>query len=376
MREICLHKKEHRGAEVVFLQMGRDAELHDIVRGMPGRRWSKTNKCWYFVYGATLRDDLLRAFRGKACLEFSGLGRSGEVHSVKAPDVHSGGLLGDLDDLQKDKVEQFKRWMLSKRYSASTIGTYTEALVIFLRYCYEKPLSEIRNEDLITFNNDYILKNKLSSSYQNQIVNAIKLFFGNMEHRKMDPDLIHRPKRQHVLPNVLSKEEVKALLEQCRNLKHRTMLSIIYSAGLRCGELINLRLRDVEMDRQLIMIRSGKGNRDRVVPLSPKIKALVETYIKEYRPREYVFEGWKNNPQYDVRSLQQVLKQAVQRAGIKKPVSLHWLRHSYATHLLDTGTHLRYIQQLLGHKSSRTTDIYTHVSSRRLEHVRSPFDDL
>jgi integrase/recombinase XerD len=378
-RTIRLERAMHRDAAVIFLHMDHDKDLHTIARGLKGRRFSGTRGAWYVEEKAGLRDELVKVFKGTANIGWqeqeTATRAMMDQPAVPAKKVFTGEL-GEIDLIRKDRVEKFRRWMASKRYSESTIATYAEALVIFLRYFHQKPVDEISNEDLVAFNNNYILRNKLSSSYQNQVVNAVKLFFGNMERRKMEPDLIHRPRRQHVLPNVLSKEEVKKLLEECRNLKHRTMLSLIYSAGLRCGELIGLKMRDMETDRELIVIRAGKGNRDRVVPLSPKIKLLLDNYIREYRPKEFVFEGWKANPQYDVRSLQQVLKKAVARAGIKKPVSLHWLRHSYATHLLESGTNLRYIQQLLGHKSSRTTDIYTHVSKHRLEHIRSPFDDL
>ena len=274
------------------------------------------------------------------------------------------------------KIEEFKLWLNSKRYSKSTIGTYTDALKTFLRYYAHKPIAEITNDDLIKFNNHYIIANHFSASYQNQVVNAVKLFFGKIENKKLNPELMHRPKCPKLLPNVLSKEEVKLILEAHGNLKHKAMLSLIYSCGLRCGELLKLRIDDVDAKRNILIIRQAKGRKDRIAPLSEKTLILLRTYFAAYRPKGYLFEGQIKETPYDERSLQAVIKQAIKKVGIEKPVSLHWLRHSYATHLLEAGTDLRYIQEILGHSSSRTTEIYTHVSTKSLQNVISPFDSL
>ena len=275
-----------------------------------------------------------------------------------------------------EQIEKFKQWLLSKRYSPSTIKTYSEALKSFLIYYREKPVAEITNEDVIIYNNDYILKNNLSASYQNQIVNAIKLFFQTIRETKMMIDKIHRPKRAKLLPNVLSKEEIKLILNAHNNIKHKTMLSLIYSCGLRRSELINLKITDIDSNRNIVIIRQSKGKKDRIVPLSSKILEMLRQYYPIYKPEIWLFEGQNRNVQYSDHSLQSVLKQALVKVKIKKPVSLHWLRHSYATHLLESGTDLRYIQELLGHSSSKTTEIYTHVSTKSLQQIKSPFDDL
>jgi integrase/recombinase XerD len=179
-----------------------------------------------------------------------------------------------------------------------------------------------------------------------------------------------------VLPNVLSKEEVKLIITAPTNLKHKTMLSLIYSCGLRCGELLALQPHHIDSKRNIVLLKNSKGKKDRIVPLSPKILELLRDYYKLYKPKKYLFEGQNTRQPYDARSLQQVLKQTLQKTGIKKPVTLHWLRHSYATHLLESGTDLRYIQELLGHNSSKTTEIYTHVSTKNIQQIKSPFDDL
>ena len=256
-------------------------------------------------------------------------------------------------------IEKFKQWLLSKRYSPSTIKTYSEALKSFLIFYREKPIAEISNEDVIVYNNDYILKNNLSASYQNQIVNSIKLFFQTIRETKMMVDKIHRPKRSKLLPNVLSKEEIKLILNAHSNIKHKTMLSLIYSCGLRRSELLNLKPADIDSKRGIVIIRQSKGKKDRIAPLSPKILDMLREYYIGFKPKTWLFEGQNENTKYDERSLSNVLKQALTKSRINKPVSLHWLRHSYATHLLESGTDLRYIQELLGHSSSKTTEIYS-----------------
>jgi integrase/recombinase XerD len=178
-----------------------------------------------------------------------------------------------------------------------------------------------------------------------------------------------------MLPSVLSEEEVFRLLKQVDNLKHKTALSIIYSAGLRIGELINLKINDIDSARGQIRILQGKGKKDRVSLLSTNILKMLREYYKEYRPKEWLFEG-QFGGQYSQGSIQEVFRQAKKSAGIRKRATVHTLRHSFATHLLERGTDLRYIQELLGHQSSRTTEIYTHVTEKGFKNIISPFDNL
>ena len=273
-------------------------------------------------------------------------------------------------------LDHFKNYLISQRYSPNTIKTYTEALGVFFQFHSNKAAEQLEIADIIDFNTGYILRKNLSASYQNQVINAIKLFYRNRLNRVMDLNNIQRPRREKRLPNVLSKQEIKAILEAPTNLKHRAMLSLIYACGLRRSELLNLSLSDVHSDRNLLFIRQSKGKKDRVVPISNKIIEMLREYYKAYKPKTWLFEGQIPNTKYSEMSLAKVLKQALKKAGNQKPVSLHWLRHSYATHLLESGTDLRYIQELLGHASSRTTEIYTHVSTKNLQQIRSPFDDL
>ena len=273
-------------------------------------------------------------------------------------------------------LEHFKNYLISQRYSPNTIKTYTDALGVFFHYHSNKVPEQLGISEIIEFNTGYILRKNLSASYQNQVINAIKLFYRNRFNRVMDLNNIQRPRREKRLPNVLSKQEIKAIIEAPANIKHRAMLSLIYACGLRRSELLNLKLSDVLSNRNLLFIRQSKGKKDRVVPISDKIIEMLREYFKAYRPKTWLFEGQFPNTKYSEKSLENVLKQSLAKAKIKKNVSLHWLRHSYATHLLESGTDLRYIQELLGHASSRTTEIYTHVSTKNLQQIRSPFDDL
>ena len=273
-------------------------------------------------------------------------------------------------------LEHFKNYLISQRYSPNTIKTYTDALGVFFQFHSNKGPEQLEIADIIHFNTGYIIQKNLSASYQNQVINAIKLFYRNRFNRVMNLDNIQRPRREKRLPNVLSKQEIKAIIEAPTNLKHRAMLSLIYACGLRRSELLNLSLRDVHSNRNLLFIRQSKGKKDRVVPISNKIIEMLREYYKDYKPKTWLFEGQIPNTKYSEKSLENVLKQSLTKAKITKKVTLHWLRHSYATHLLESGTDLRYIQELLGHSSSRTTEIYTHVSTKSLQQIRSPFEDL
>ena len=339
---------KHRGENRIAVYFEKNTELIARIKKIEGARWSQTLLAWHIPDTIENREQ----FR-------------------LTPHSHS---LPSSEGMQQ--IEKFKQWLRSKRYSESTLSTYCDALKSFFVFYREKTIAEITNEDVIIFNNEYILKNNLSASYQNQIVNAIKLYFKTIRETKIEIDKIHRPKRAKTLPNVLSKEEVKLILEAHSNIKHKTMLSLIYSCGLRCGELLALQPVHIDSKRNIVLLKNSKGKKDRIVPLSPKILGMLREYYTVCKPTTYLFEGQTKGQQYDDRSLQQVLKQAIKKAGITKPVTLHWLRHSYATHLLESGTDLRYIQELLGHNSSKTTEIYTHVSTKSLQQIKSPFDSL
>lgn len=373
--EISLQRLWHRNTECLAIKFKYDINFIYQLK-IEGAVWSATQKAWLLNYNQVNVNEVCKLANALnyTVVFINDLKAIDKPKTFKEQQPSSS--LAILNEDAHKKIKEFENWMHSKRYSASTIGTYSDALKTFLRFFDNKPISEIDNADVIRFNNEYILKNKFSPSYQNQVVNGIKLFFRNIENKLMETEKIHRPRTETVLPNVLSKEEVKLILNAHSNLKHKAMLSLIYSCGLRRSELLNLKLKDIDSKRGLIIVRQAKGKKDRIVPLSEKILVLLRNYFTAYKPKEWLFMGQGGIGQYDERSLQNVLKQALEKSKITKPVTLHWLRHSYATHLLENGTDLRYIQEILGHSRSRTTEIYTHVSNKSIQKITSPFDTL
>lgn len=360
----------------LFLKFPYDSGIIEKIKTLPGAKWSLGNKAWHVMYTADMPNRIRTLFIREG-ISINYLNENEALPLVEKTQPHKPNeVLGNLSAETQEKIRTLKRWMLQRRYSESTIETYCDAIKTFLRFFTDKDIQEITNDDLVIFNNDYILANNYSSSFQNQVINAVKLFYRTVENKQLETEIIYRPKREKVLPNVLSKEEVKLILEAHGNIKHRAMLSLIYSCGLRRSELLNLRLTDIDSKRGLVIVRHGKGRKDRITPLSPKVLELLRDYFKAYKPKEWLFEGQSGVGKYDERSLALVLKQALVKSHINKPVSLHWLRHSFATHLLENGTDLRYIQEILGHSSSKTTEIYTHVSNKSIQKIISPFDTL
>jgi integrase/recombinase XerD len=336
----------HKRVKWIAVTFPKNQLWIDRIKQIEGTRWSGTHKAW-LVPDTPGNRDRFRIAR----------------EAVLSP-------------AHEQRINRFRQWLQSKRYSQSTIEVYSQALGIFLLWFNESDPAELGEDDLVRFNNEYILKRNCSSSYQNQVVNAIKLYFSTLEKKKLQPELIHRPKREKVLPNVLSKQEVQLLLRSIDNKKHLAMLATIYACGLRRGELLNLKPADVHSERKILIIRQAKGKKDRITPIPESVIELLREYFKQYKPKTWLFEGQTSGEKYGERSLQLVFRQALVKSGIRKKATLHWLRHSYATHLLENGTDLRYIQQLLGHKSSKTTEIYTHVSTRSIEEIRSPINDI
>ena len=342
----------HQGQRRIAVYFDNTRELTERFKKLEGSRWSSSLRVWHLPFTPEYEK------------QFNPIDPQKPVPEIK------------FDDKKTEAIRTFEHWLKSRRYSPNTIKTYLDAIRVFFRFYIDNEMNSIGNGDIVRFNNEYILKRNLSSSYQNQMVNAIKLFYRTVENRNLEIEKVHRPKSEKTLPNVLSKEEVKGILQAHSNTKHVAMLSLIYACGLRRNELISLKPQDIDSKRGILIIRQSKGKKDRITPISLKLIELLRQYYISNKPVTWLFEGQHKGIQYSAESLQSVLKQALKKANITKPVTLHWLRHSYATHLLEAGTDLRYIQELLGHSSSRTTEIYTHVSTKNLQNIKSPFDDL
>ena len=268
---------------------------------------------------------------------------------------------------------EIKQKLRYKRYSPNTIRTYISCLEQFNRFIKSEKLQI--NEPVIYQYLMGLVAKGYSRSSQNQHINAIKFYLEKVLKQKQKSYYIERPLKKRMLPTVLSEQEIQLIFSNIKNLKHKAILSLIYSSGIRIGEALNLTINDLDSDRMLISIRRGKGEKDRMVPMASNVLKLLRVYYKEYKPVNYLFNGNENGP-YSATSVRNVLKRAVYKSYIKKNVTPHTLRHSYATHLLEKGTDLRYIQVILGHSSVKTTEIYTHVSTKNLRAIKSPIEEM
>lgn len=378
-KRIKLSPLVHRQKNCIAIYFDYNDEIKKAIMQI-GAKWTKTHRCFYMLHTSKNKQLLYQHLRRlNVFIDYSALSeqKQGEK-KAKESEQSSFTHFSELPKLtltQDKDIEKFKRWMAQKRLSNNTINTYAQVSILFLRYLNLKKSTTLSTKMIETFNYECIIVPKYSINYQNQCINGIKKYFC---YKGIDIDElnIERPKRAKSLPQVLSLDEVKRLLGSIHNLKHKALLSLIYSAGLRIGEAIDLKLTDIDSKRMLIHIKMAKGKKDRYTLLSPSFLKLLREYYKVYQPKVYLFEG-QNGRQYTSSSAQMILKKAVKKAGITKPkITLHTLRHSFATHLLESGTDLRYIQTLLGHSSPKTTMIYTHVSEQGIQKIKNPFDTL
>ncbi len=270
-------------------------------------------------------------------------------------------------------VPDFVKILEVKRYSVNTINSYV-SIIKLARHFFKKSLDKVDETELHKYFYFMVHTKKVSYSYQKQIAMALKLYYREMFNKSINLEFLFPSRKPHKLPVVLSKIDVVKIIDRSNNLKHKCMVALVYSSGLRIGELLDLKIEDIDSTRMILHIKGAKGNKDRIVPLSEKILAMLRKYYKEFSPKEYLFEGQKGG-KYSTSSFNKLLKSAAKRAKINKNITAHTLRHSYATHLLEKGTDIRVIQKLLGHNSIKTTMIYTQVSEPTLLNVSSPFDD-
>lgn len=320
-----------------------------------------TQKLWSVVNTAENWELLHRLFKGKS--------------EIKQADKKVPIPSKSLNEQSVQALADLKQKLVLKGYSPSTVKNYTSALTQFLSFFESRNIRDVTKEEIEAFVYHQITKYGISESAQNTLINAIKAYFEHVLGRERTVYEIQRPKRSLTLPNILSKEEVKDILKSVENLKHRTVLMLIYSAGLRISEAINLRNRDIHSDEGYIFIKGAKNKKDRKTVLSPVLLSILRTYYKAYRPSYWLFEG-QDGGQYSATSIQAVFRRAVEKSNSNPWATVHTLRHSFATHLLQKGTNLRYVQTLLGHESSKTTEIYTHILSISNKNIESPLDSI
>ncbi len=341
-------------------------ELQKFLMAVPFHQWDKQNKWWTIPFS----DALLFSIKDLVVLQGAKVTYREDSRSLGIPRKERASIQN-----YRETPDEYLVKLKELRYSESTIKTYAAAFEEFINFYNSVELERIDEKKIIAYLRYLVMERQVSVSYQNQSINAIKFYYERVLGGQRKLYHIDRPRKERTLPTVLSSAEVSLLIKNVDNLKHKAMLMTCYSAGLRVSELLQLKIADIDSNRKQIRIIQAKGKKDRYTLLADKTLIILREYVKQYRPAEWLFEGYKGE-KYSSRSLQIVLQRALKKAGITKRASLHTLRHSFATHLLESGTDLRYIQSLLGHESTKTTEIYTHVTTRGFDQIKSPLDNL
>lgn len=343
---------EYSGKRVIWIRFEKNNKLIFYLRKHTKARWSASRKLWYVTDNRHYRElfGLQPVLAGKEVLS--------KIHAVNLP-----------------ALKHFQEQIILKGYSENTLRTYTLEFAQLLYILKSYPVDELTPDRLRSYFLYCHQTLKLSESGIHSRINAIKFYYEQVLHREKMFFDIPRPKKPMTLPKMLNKKEVQKIIEVTQNPKHKLMLKLAYGMGLRVSELVSLKISDIDSSTMLVRIEQGKGKKDRVVPLPESVLEDMRSYYKDYRPKIYLFEG-QHGGQYSIRSAQQVFKSALKKGGIKKKIGIHGLRHSYATHLLETGTDIRLIKDLLGHHSVKTTEIYTHVTDLTKSKIKSPLDLL
>jgi integrase/recombinase XerD len=363
--EVLIFKTNTKRLKVIF---GYIPELSKVLKSIPYHVWDVKNKWWTVPYTEQFLEEIKRQIK---LLNLSLRYEEQELQSDKVGRISPYELAN-----YRYCPEEYSMKLIELRYSEKTIKLYNGLFEEFINYYPTYDIKTIDEPMIIQFLRYLVTERKISITYQNQSINAIKFYYEKVLGGQRKFYFIDRPKKEKALPSVLSTEEVKAILNATENIKHKAILMTIYSSGLRISEAISLKIKDIDSERMQIRIEQAKGKRDRYTLLSEKNLHILRAYFKEYRPQIWLFEGLKLGEQYSTRSIQNIFHASVQKAGIIKDVSVHTLRHSFATHLLENGTDIRYIQSLLGHSSSKTTEIYTHITTKGFDQIKSPLDKL
>jgi len=331
------------------------------IRKIPTAKWSRTIRAWLIEDDSNHLDQIRQRFFKLALIDDSRYYRK------------KGKIQLNFNEDKKRLLNGFYRYLKGKRYSSSTIRTYVFSVADFIAFYESRSLSELQNRNVEIFIEQIYIKRKYSVSTQRQFISALKLFIQFDPSTQIDSLELVRPKKSKKLPHVLSQQDVITLIARCKNLKHRTIIAMLYSSGFRISELLQLKLKHINLERRQIFIQDSKGRKDRYVPLAESIIPLLQNYILTYQPQFYVIEGQPGMP-YSSSSVRKFLKKYALQNNIKARVTPHVLRHSYATHLIENGVGIRHIQSLLGHAKPETTMIYTHIARKDLLDIKSPLD--
>jgi integrase/recombinase XerD len=368
--EITLSTATHRETPVVKVEFAYNRELIDALKASTNARWSATMNCWYIPKDKFILGEFFTAMRPVAWIDYSAVKNNSEkIEEEKHPRPKKLNRNKNIT-LPKGYMEKLEQ----ERYSENTFKIYTHYFKDFVAEFSNRELPKITKDEINAYILRLIQEKDISPSQQNQRINAIKFYYEKVLGRKSEYYDIGRPRKERKLPDVLSKEEIAAMIKSTENKKHKFLIALIYSCGLRRSEAVNLKTEEIDLKRMQVKVCGAKGKKDRYVPLAKKTLVYLNEYYKNDEPKIFVFEV-KPGKKYSATSVYNVIKKTAEDAGIRKRVYPHILRHSFATHNLEQGMDLRFIQELLGHESSKTTEIYTHVSQKDLQKFKNPFDD-
>lgn len=350
----------------------------DFLKSLPERSFNKELKRWLIPRSEEVVKRLIAHYGSYAEVTIKNRLTSKQEAKTKPIDFaqRQQYLLSKYPERMRALLGQYTDTLIRMRYSWNTVVQYTSHFGKYLKFLGAMLPSAASSKDA----NHYLsslAKQEVSESMIHLAVNAIKFYYEKVVFLPgFELSQLKRPKKSHRLPTILSVREVDSMLRSTSNLKHTAILYVLYSSGLRLSEMLALKLQDVLWDRNQLFVRSGKGKKDRTVMLSETLKTLLTLYFDEYQPKVYLFNGQDGESAYSSRSVQQIVRLAAQTAGIQRKVTPHTLRHCFATHLMESGTDVRYIQELLGHKDIKTTLIYTHVTNKSMQQIKSPLDAL
>ena len=366
LHTINIKRGYYKNMDSIFVDFKYNDELISIIKRTKLFKWSVSKRYWHTQFTNHNLKITKQIFDGIALIHI-------DQSIYKSPTVVSYRRKRVISEKNKEIIRAYVSYLRGKRYSESTIKTYFSFIADFFDFINHIPLEALTNRDVELFIEKVFIPRQYSISTHRQFISAMKQFINFYPNSKIDNLNLDRPKKSHLLPTVLSNEEIINILRCTKNLKHRAIIAMIYSAGLRISELINLQLSQIDIQRRQIIIKNSKGRKDRNIILANSCIPLMLNYLNTYKPNLFFAEG-KPSEKYSQESIRAFLKRSCKAANITKTVTPHTLRHSYATHLLENGIDLRYIQELLGHSKPETTMIYTHVSKKDLLRIESPLD--
>lgn len=383
MQTILIKPFYHRGKEVMGLCFNSEVSLNNAIKQIEGIRWSRTHGCWYLPCNRGFYTTLCSATCGLAEINTRLLKayldqKRGFVTDANIPIHRSTVAVMQQYPLNPQNLQAlvaYRNLLTLKIYSNETIKSYCNSFHQLLRLLGSRNIEDISKDQFQSYLLWLVEKRNSSETALNTAINSIKFYLEHVLGRDKEFYDLPRPRMPKKLPDVLATEEMTKIIKSISNLKHRAIIMTAYSAGLRASEIVNLRIRNIDKWRMTIKVECGKGKKDRYVPYSPVLQEVLREYYIKYRPVEYVFEGTPG-ARYCVRTAQEILAAAKLKTKVTKQGGLHLLRHSFATHLLESGTDIRYIQELLGHDNIKTTLRYTHVTPKAIRKIESPLDKL